>query len=246
MSRKNPTPDETGISLDALQSRSERLGEWIGANPTPILGTLGALLVGALVLGVVQSSRQDSAREAAEALARVQRTYRSAMGAEPGSFEIAEPANAAAALAAREQAVVGFEGVIDEYDGSVTAALAALEQGELLVELGRSGDAVVAWEAAAQGAQGALRGLLLERIGAAAEIDGDLGAAAAAYERAGAIANYPLRYDALAEAAHLRARAGEAELAVALLQQLETEAPGFLLPDHIDWELREIRALQAR
>ena len=45
-------------------------------------------------------------------------------------------------------------------------------------------------------------------------------------------------------AAHLRARAGEAEVAVALLQQLETEAPDFLLPSHIDWQLRELRAVQ--
>lgn len=244
MSGSKSNPDPTGYSLDALQSRSERVGDWISENPKPILGTLGGVLVLALGLGVWDSAREDSSREAAEQLAGVQQTYRAAMGADPGAVEIAEPANAQAALAAREAAVEGLARVIVDHGGSTTAELAALEQGTLLLELGRAEEASGVWAEAAEGAHGALQGMLLERIAGAAEARGDLAEAAAAYERAATIATYPLRYEALAEAAHLRARAGDAEVAVALLQQLETEAPDFLLPEHIDWQLRELRAAQ--
>ena len=105
MSRRSQTPDPTGLSLDALRSRSERAGSWISENPAPILGSLGAMLAVALALGILDSNREDSVRAAAESLASVQRTYRAAMGAEPGAVEIVEPANAEAALAAREAAV---------------------------------------------------------------------------------------------------------------------------------------------
>ena len=46
--QKNKTQEPEGLSLEALESRSERLGEWISNNPTPILGTAGAILVVAL------------------------------------------------------------------------------------------------------------------------------------------------------------------------------------------------------
>jgi tetratricopeptide (TPR) repeat protein len=243
--RKNQTPDPTGLSLEVLESRSERLGEWISANPTPILGTLGAVLAAALVFGLVSSTRESAELDAAAALASAQRDYRVAMGADLTAIDIAEPANPEAARDAREAAVVALEGVIDEYPGSPTAALAALDLGERLAELGRSEEAVAAWETAVSGADAELRGLLLQRIGAQAELEGRLADAAEAYERASRIEGYPLRQQALAEAARLRASAGEAEAAVGLLQQLEAEAPGYALPDHVGAQLRELRAAQS-
>lgn len=240
--QKNQTPNPEGMSLDALQSRSERLGDWISENPTPILGTLGGILVVALVVGVVGSTRESSALESADALAKAQRDYRVSMGAGSTSIDIAEPANPEAARSARETAVVDLQGVIDEHTGSAAASLAALELGEILIELERGDEAVTAWETSAGRADGALQGLLLQRIAADAETRQELEAAAAAYERAGGIAGYPLRYQALAEAARLYASAGNDSSAIELLQRLEADAPDYRLPEHVESRLHELRA----
>ncbi|MEE2665539.1 MAG: hypothetical protein VX681_15590 [Myxococcota bacterium] len=243
--RKHQTPDPTGLSLDALQGRGERLGQWIGENPMPILGVLGAILAVALGLGVISSSQESGAVEAANALAVAQRAYREAMGSDPGSIDIIEPANPEAARTARETSAAQFEAVIQEHAGSPTAALAALDLGELQVELGRPEQAMTSWEAAASQAKGPLEGLLLQRIAAESEALGNLAEAAAAYARASEIESFPLRYHALAESARLRAAAGEPEAAVALLQQLEADAPAYVLPDHVAARLRELRAAQS-
>jgi hypothetical protein len=243
--RKQRTPDPTGLSLEALQSRSERLGEWISTNPMPILGSLGIILVLALIVGVVGSSREGSALAAADALAVAQRDYREAMGGDADSFEIVEPANPEAARTAREAGAAQLEAVIDEHSGSPAAALAALDLGERLIELGRPEHARTAWETAVDRTDGPLAGLLLQRIAAEAEASGELADAAAAYARASEIDDYPLRYHALAESARLRAAAGEPEAAVALLQQLEADAPDYRLPDHVVARLRELRAAQS-
>jgi tetratricopeptide (TPR) repeat protein len=244
-SRKNPTHDPEGLSLEALESRGERLAEWISANPKPILGTVGAVLAAALVFGLVSQSRESAETDAAAALASVQRDYRLAMGADASAIDIAEPANPEAARDAREAAVSGLRGVIAEYAGSPTAVLATLDLGERLVELGRSEEAIAAWQNAADGAADDLRGLILERIGAQAELEGRLADAADTYERASEISGYPLRHQALAEAARLRASAGEAEAAIALLQRLEAESPDYALPDHVGAQLRELRAARS-
>jgi tetratricopeptide (TPR) repeat protein len=234
-----------GLSLEALQSRSERLGHWISENPTPILGTLVVILVVALVGGLVSSSQESAAIEAADELAGAQRAYRLAMGAEPAAIDIAEPANPEAARAAREAAVVDLRGLIEEHAGSPTAALAALHLGERLVELGRADEAVAAWQDASDRVGGPLGGLLLQRIATQAEQAGRLSEAADAYARASEIADYPLRYQALAESARLRAAAGESAAAIELLQQLEADAPAYALPEHVAARLRELRAAQS-
>lgn len=246
MSAQKRQPDPTGMSLEALQSRSERLGEWISANPAPILGVFGTVLVVALVIGLLGASRENRELASAERLADAQRDFRVAMGAEPGAVDFVEPANPEAARAAREAGVEQLQAVIDEDDTSSAAALAALDQGDLLVGLGRSEQAIATWKTATEKADGALQGMLLQRIAAETEVQGLLGEAAAIYARAGEIESHPLRYLALAESARLRAASGESEAAVALFQRLEADAPEFAIPEHIAAQLREIRALQSQ
>ena len=243
--QKNKTPDPEGMSLEALQSRSERLGDWIGENPTPILGTLGAVLVIALVVGLIGSTQESTATEAADALAAARRDYRVGMGAEATSVEISEPANPEAARAAREAAITDFSAVIDEFEDTPAAGLAALDMGEILVDLDRVDEAITAWETAAGRADGALQGLLLQRIAAEAEEQERFEQAASAYQRASQIEGYPLRFQALAESARLSAATGDNDAAIALLQQLEADAPDYQLPEHIASRLQELRAGQS-
>lgn len=247
MSKRNKQQtDPTGLSLEALQSRSERLGEWIAENPVPILGVLGTILGVALILGAISSTRESGEIDAANALASAQRVYRNAMGADASSLGVVEPANPEAARTARETGAAEFEAVIEQYAGSPTAGLAALDLGELQVALGLTEQAMTSWESAAAQAEGPLEGLLLHRIAAESEALGDLAEAAAAYARASEIESYPLRYQALAESARLRAAADEPEAAVALLQQLEADAPGYVLPEHVAARLRELRAAHSQ
>lgn len=247
MSAKKKHPEEESIlTLEALQGRTERLGEWVSKNPTPILGSIGTILVLALVIGLIASSRNDAAREAAESLAQARRDYRVAMGASPSSIDIAEPANPEAARRAREGAVIELGLVVDEYPGTPTAALAALDLGDLLIGLDRPEEAIAIWQAGAEATDNALRGMLLVRAAAQLDEAGQLLEAAEAYTSASEIDEYPLRYQALAEAARVRAAAGEDEAAVAMLQQLETDAPDFPIPDHIAMLLRELRASRSQ
>ena len=230
------------MSLDALQSRSDKIGDWIASNPTPILGALGGILAIALVVGLIGSSREGAVAEAADQLSRAQRDFRVAMGVDATAIDIPEPANPEAARTAREAAVVDLQAVIDDHGGSPAAAIAALELGDILIQLDRAGEAIPLWETAAGNASGSLRGMLLQRIGTEAELGEDLAAAADAYERASAIDGYPLRHLALAEAARVHATRGEDDAAVALLERLETEAPDFAIPEHVEARLSEIRA----
>ena len=91
-------------------------------------------------------------------------------------------------------------------------------------------------------AASALRGLALERLARGREATGDFAGAAAAFEEASAIADFPLRYYALADAARTRMLAGERDRAAALAERLQNEAPDLRLPDHVKTRLDELRA----
>lgn len=243
---KSKTPPETGLSLEALQSRSDKLADWIGGNPTLILGTFGIVLLTAAIVGAVASAREGAAAEAADALAKVQGDYRTAMGALPGSYEIPEPANPETARAVRAEYTAAFASVIEEHAGEPAAALAALDKGEIEIGLGDSEAALATWSEAAESAVGALGAVLWVRIAGQYEDAKRPSDAAAAYEKAAAVDAYALRHRALADAARCRADAGENEQAVALLQRLEAEAPAYAIPGHIGFRLMELRAASAQ
>jgi len=239
---KSKTPPETGLSLEALQSRSDRLADWIGENPALILGTFGIVLVTAAIVGAVGAARDGAAAEAADALAKVQADYRAAMGALPGSYEVPEPANPETARAVRTEYAAAFAAVIREHAGQSAAALAALDKGEIEIGLGESETAFTTWRDAANNTEGPLAAVLWVRVAGQHEEARRPAEAAAAYEKAAAIETYPLRYRALADAARCRADAGENGQAIALLQRLEAEAPAYAVPGHISLRLMELRA----
>lgn len=242
--RKSSPHDAPAITLEALQSRGEKLAEWIGANPIPILGGLAAVLVFAAVVGIVQSVRADASEEAAIALATAQSDFRAAMGARPGELDIAEPANPDVARSARTTFAERFGQIAADFADQPVGALAAIEQGALQQELGQIDAAIATWSAAADRATGTARGMLLLRAAAALESRGEPGEAAARYEAAASDPGFALRARALADAARCRADANESEAAIALLQRLESEAPDYAIPPHIAARVAELRAAE--
>jgi tetratricopeptide (TPR) repeat protein len=122
--------------------------------------------------------------------------------------------------------------------------VAGLLAGNRLWELGDVQAALDAWHAAQRRApdDSPLRALVLLRLAEAHEAQGRFAEAASAYEEAGAIEAYPLRYAALGDAARCFAEAGDAPRALALFDRIESEAPETILPDHVRTRLRELRA----
>ena len=141
----------------------------------------------------------------------------------------------------------GFQRVAAEHAGTEAAALAAMEAGDIQEVIGQPQAAIETWSRGVEGLSGgsALRALLWLRIAAAQEDLDDPQAAAEAYESAGRMQSYPLRYEALGDAARCFAAAGEPQRALELFEQIETEAPRLRLPDHVRQLLRELRATQA-
>ncbi|MCA9510649.1 MAG: hypothetical protein KC560_08100, partial [Myxococcales bacterium] len=181
--RRTTAPESAAITFEGLQSRGEKLAEWIGANPAPILGTLAAVLVVAAVIGFVESSRNEASQEAALALATVQTDYRAAMGAQPGDTAVPEPANPETARRVRTDYAERFAKVAVEYAGTPVGAMASLERGALQQELGDAAGAIATWDEAARRATGAIRGILLTRVGEARESAHDPAGAAESYEQ---------------------------------------------------------------
>ena len=241
--RSRHAPESAGQVLEEIQSRSDRIAEWISDNPLVLLGSAAAILVAAAIWGLVSSSQQEMHERAATALARAQNAYRSEMGARAGELEIPEPANADTAVRAREHALGLYQAVIDGYPETPAATLAALEKGERLVELGRREDAISTWQGALDTASPPLAALLHVRIAALYEDAGRYADAAAEYEEAER-AGTPLGPQALADAARCRALAGQEQAAVALLQRIEAEYPDFVVAPHLRARLEELRATE--
>ena len=169
------------------------------------------------------------------------------MGASQGALEVPELANPEAARAIREEYLERFRGVAEQHPGSAAAALAMLEVGRLLEDQGESEETISVWQEAAQSQPGgsSLRAILQQRIGQLHEDQGRWAEAAEAHEAAGQITEFPLRYWALADAARCYARAEQPERALALLEQVDAEAPDLQLPPHMRVLLMELRATPA-
>ena len=112
---------------------------------------------------------------------------------------------------------------------------------------GESEETISVWQEAAQSQPGgsSLRAILQQRIGQLHEDQGRWTEAAEAHEAAGQIPGFPLRYWALADAARCYAQAEQPDRALALLEQVDAEAPDLQLPAHMRVLLRELRAVPA-
>lgn len=241
MARKTQGAIET---LDEIQSTADKLAAWIQQN----LVLVGSGIAGLLVLAGIATfvARADTAREeeAGAALADVRADYFEAMGATPGSLEVPELANQAAAERIRSEYRQRFREVGEAHSGTVSGALAYLEAGELALEAGDVEEARAIYERVlAEDAGGdRLRGLVLQRMGQALEEVELWAEAAERHEQAAALEDYPLHGWALADAARCRAMAGDRQAAAALYRRLDAEAPDLRLPDHLRVQKRELEA----
>ncbi len=150
------------------------------------------------------------------------------MGADPDAITPPELANPAAAAAIRSEFAEKFGVVAEEYAGTVAAALAQLEQGNLAVAAGETDAAIGFWRDAIDDLSGNpnLQAIFEQRIGHAYEDDARWLEAAESYASAGAVEGYPLRHWALAEAARCLQQAGEIGRARELALKLGYRRPG--------------------
>jgi tetratricopeptide (TPR) repeat protein len=237
-------PHAPGDTLEEIQHFTDRLVERVSANPRPVLAMLAGILLVAAVGGGVLQWRQSRSEAATEALEELRSEFVSAMGGSAGSLEVPEPANPETARSIRTDFAGRFALLAEEHAGTPPAALALAQVAELRLQLGETDAALEAWREASEAAadRPQLRGVLLERLGQAYEIGGQLPEAATAYEGAGDTSGYPLRYPALAQAARLWADAGEIDRALALYKRIRAESPETRLPEHLAARLRELEA----
>jgi len=247
-SKTRRQPESAAAALDELESLGDRLAAWAAEHVALLVGVGVGLLVLVGAIGVLRSSAESSRLERVEALALAEEEFRAAMGAEPGSVELPEPANPAIAREAREAALARYQALAEDASGTVEGSLAALRAGELQAELGDPAAAVGTWRTALEGLSGdsPVRGLLLVQMAGSLEAQGEGGEAGAAYAEAADLDDYPLRDAALAEAARAYAQAGEVDAALQAFDELEARAPEFRVAPHVRTLLSELRARRAR
>ena len=239
-------PDrEQGVeAFEEIENLVERGARWVGDNPGPVLVAVAVILAVTAAVATTRWWNERTERRASEAVAEVRDGFLRAMGAEPGAISFSEPANAETARQAREQYAARFAEAASTHAGTAAAVEGWLEAGNLREALAEGDAALEAWQRAVTEApaDSALRGLALERLARGREAHGDFPGAAAAFEQAGAIEDFPLRYYAMTDAARTYALAGQRERAVALADRVEAEAPGLRLPEHVKARLAELRA----
>lgn len=242
MARKSqPRAAET---LEEIQDAADRLGTWIQEHLLIVAAGVGGLLLAVGIISFLATSQRGEAEDASTALTRVRVAYLTAMGAGPRALAVPELASEAAAAEIRAEYIERFAEVADAHLGTVAGAIARLEVANLVRESDPEA-AVAIWEQTLLEAPpgGALRGLVLQRVAQARERVELWREAAETHAEASAIAEYPLRHWALADAARCFVQAGDTQRALALYDEIEEQAPELRLPDHQRAEARELRAL---
>lgn len=245
--KKQGKPAPVVESLEEIESLAERMAQWIGENARLVMILVVVLLVVAGGVQTYRSQSREAVREASNALAQVRDAYLVAMGANPGSFEIPELANPEAQSGVRQEFSKRFIEVAESNAGTVQGALAWLEAGILLGEIGENAAAVEAWRKGLEAAPAAapVRGMLLVRIAGEEEDRGRWIEAAETHAQAADLEQYPLRFWAMTDAARCFDRAGNSERALALLERVDADAPSLQLPGYLRERLNELRAGQA-
>jgi tetratricopeptide (TPR) repeat protein len=241
------SPHGAAETLEQLETRFERLAAWVAAHPLPVILVIVAVLAAGGGWEWMRSSAARREAAAGDELDRVQTAYLQAMGAEPGAFEVPKLANPEVEKRVREEYVEKFRSVAAQHPGSVAAAIAWLEAANLLQAGGDAEAALASLEKslAEQSTNPRLAGLVHQRMGQLLEARGDPAGAARAYEAAGNLPEFPIRFVALADAGRCYAQAGQPEKALALLERVESEGPEiYPLPPHLRILLRELRAAQ--
>jgi hypothetical protein len=237
---KDAHPD----TLAQLESLGDRLVQWVSANPVIVLATAAAILLIAAGIGGTRAWRASSANAASAELATLEREYINAMGGEATDVEAPEPANPETARQVRTDFVERFASFAREHEGTPAQALAALDASEIYEALGAPEPAREILQAAADAlpAGSPMRGVVLRRIASLAEAAGDYEAAALAHAAAADTPGYPLRLDAMTDAARCWAEADKPDEALALYARIQTEAPEYQMPPHVQARLAELQA----
>jgi len=238
--RKNAPTD----TLEQLESLSDRLVRWLSDNPLLILGTAGVILVTAASIGGLRAWRSSAADEASAQVAQVRSEYVVAMGGSATDLTPPEPANPETARQIRTKTVERFVKVVEEHPGTPAQALAALDASQIFEELGATDRAreIVERAVADLPASSPIRAFAQRRIAVLREADGDFEAAARAHAAAAEAPGYPLRFDALADAARCWAEAGNTQEALAAFARIQGEAPDYRLAPHLEARLAELQA----
>ena len=242
--KKRNEPDSAAETLDAIEGWGDRLAESISNNPAPILIGAVVVLVVAAIAGFTGDYLESGSTESAAALGRVQGAYRAGMGATPGSLELPEPANPETARRLRTEAIEGYETVAVEHPGTPAAALSWLQAGRLQGELGDREAEVAAYDQglAEVSSESGIGAFLLVQKAAAQEEAGRFAEAAESYQAAANIPGNPLRMEMLSQAARCWAHAGLNEQAGGAYDQLQAEAPDYLIPPYTEARLKELGA----
>jgi len=229
--------------IEEIESIAEAFAAWVRDHLALSIALLVILLGTAAGIAGFLKYRTQRAETAADAFDRVASSYMEAMGAEPGALSVPELANPKAAADIRSEFAPQFAAVAEEHPGTVGAALARFEQGNLLDTDGQTDAAVEIWQGAIGDLDGNpnLRAIFEQRIAQAYDDAGRWLDAAEFYARAGGSKRYPLRYQALAEAARCYQMAGETERARELAQRVATESPDEMLPQELSDLLTELR-----
>lgn len=244
MARRNKqVPSPTSETLREIEESGDRVAEWASENAALILGAIAAILVIAGGVGLYSQGQENTRDEAADALALAIGQYRQAMGADPISGPVPEPANPEVGERTREEFVERFTTVAREHPETTASAVAWLEAGQLQVELGRLEAAAESFGRARDaGAGSALEAMGAIRLASLAEDRADFAVAARAYETAAEVQAYPLRATALADAARCWAAAGDEEAALGTYQRMEASFPDEPVAPQIAALIAEIRA----
>jgi hypothetical protein len=233
--------------IEEIEGIAERGAQWIRDHLPLTIGVLLTVLGTAAAIGFLAAHRTRQAEAASDAFDRVTAEFMQAMGADSGTFTVPELANPVAAAAIRDEFAQQFGAVAEEHAGTVAAALARLEQGNLSAAAGETDAAIEIWRGAIDDLDRNPNFLAFfeQRIGHAYEDDARWLEAAESYASAGAVESYPLRHWALAEAARCLQQAGEIERARELALKLAADAPELMLPQHLSSMLAELRQIPA-
>jgi len=236
--------DAPADTLEQLESLGDRLVQWVVANPVLVLGTAAAVLLIAASIGGVRAWRHSQADQASAQIAALRAEYVVAMGGEATDLDVPEPANPETARKVRTDFVERFASFSREHAGTPAQAIAALEASAIYEELGAQDRAreVVQEAVDALPSDSAIRAVAQRRIAALLEGAGDFAAAAQAHLAAADTPGYPLRLDALGDAARCLAEAGKGPEALAIFTRIQSEAPDHRLPPHLQARLSELQA----
>jgi tetratricopeptide (TPR) repeat protein len=242
---------EQGASRDRigdaihLAEIGDGFGDWVERHAVNLVAIAAALLVGSGGYALFSHLRTASRENAAAEIASIRRDYATAMGASPNDIEMPELANRDLAKQIALDHAQRFRAAAEDHAGSPVAAIAWLEAGELFARGGDAEASLDAFRSGAASADPAIAGPLQMRFAQALENAGNFAEAAAAYERAASIEDFPLRAFALADAARCQEQAGNPERALALYELAEGAPTAASLPESARARLRELRAQRA-